>query len=108
MTIDLRNHNFDRRARRAYALFPCLAAAPSLTAMPSKAADDPLAVDNNLSDFIFSPIRAIGLLLLGFGFLQLGPSLKRTDHSQRANGTLTHTHGFVVTITTASLTLTTG
>ena len=36
------------------------------------AADDPLSVVNNLSDFIFSIIRAVGLILLGFGILQLG------------------------------------
>ena len=60
---DLRNSKCERRARRAYALFTCLVAALSLTVMPAMAADDPLAVVNNLSDFIFSLIRAIGLIL---------------------------------------------
>ncbi len=44
--------------------------------MPALAADDPLSVVNNLSEFIFSLIRAVGLILLGFGVLQLGLSLK--------------------------------
>ena len=43
---------------------------------PVLAAGDPLAVVNNLSDFIFSLIRAIGLILLGFGVVQIGLSLK--------------------------------
>ena len=38
---------------------------------PVLAAGDPLAVVNNLSDFIFSLIRAIGLILLGFGVVQI-------------------------------------
>ena len=33
------------------------------------AASDPLTVVNNLSDFIFGFIRAIGLILLGFGIV---------------------------------------
>ena len=31
------------------------------------AADDPLTVINNLSDFIFGLIRAVGMIILGFG-----------------------------------------
>ena len=108
MKNDLRNRNFDRRARRAYALFTCLVAALSFTVMPAMAADDPLAVVNNLSDFIFSLIRAIGLILLGFGVLQLGLSLKSHDPSQRANGMLTIAGGIVITFTKEILTLITG
>ena len=46
------------------------------------AASDPLTVVNNLSDFIFGFIRAIGLILLGFGIVQVGLSLKSHDPSQ--------------------------
>lgn len=53
------------------------------------AAGDPLSVVNNLSTFVFSLIRAIGLILLGFGIVQVGLSLKSHDPSQRANGFLT-------------------
>ena len=105
---DLRNSKCERRARRAYALFTCLVAPLSLTVMPAMAADDPLAVVNNLSDFIFSLIRAIGLILLGFGVLQLGLSLKSHDPSQRANGMLTIAGGIVITFTKEILTLITG
>ena len=34
------------------------------------AANDPLTVVNNLSDFIFGLIRAIGMILLGFGIVR--------------------------------------
>ena len=52
---------------------------------------------NNLSTFIFSLIRAIGLILLGFGIVQVGMSLKSHDPSQRANGFLTLAGGIIVT-----------
>ena len=97
MKNDLRNRNFSRRAQKAYAVFACLVAAMSLTVMPAMAADDPLAVVDNLSDFIFSLIRAIGLILLGFGVVQVGLSLKSHDPSQRANGFLTLAGGVIIT-----------
>ena len=60
------------------------------------AASDPLATIDNLSDFIFSAIKAIGLILLGFGIVQIGLSLKSHDASQRANGFLTFFGGVII------------
>ena len=60
------------------------------------AAGDPLATIENLSDFIFSAIKAIGLILLGFGIVQIGLSLKSHDASQRANGFLTFFGGVII------------
>lgn len=57
---------------------------------------DPISVVNNLSDFIFSLIRAIGIILLGFGIVQVGMSLKSHDPSQRANGFLTLAGGIII------------
>ena len=59
-------------------------------------AADPLATINNLSTFIFSAIKAIGLILLGFGIVQIGLSLKSHDASQRANGFLTFFGGVII------------
>lgn len=70
--------------------------------------DDPLTVVNNLSDFIFGLIRAIGLIMLGFGIVQVGLSLKGHDPSQRANGFLTVAGGIVITFAKEILTLITG
>ena len=70
--------------------------------------DDPIQVVNKLSDFIFGLIRAIGIILLAFGILQLGLSLKSHDPSQRANGMLTIAGGIVITFTKEILTLITG
>ena len=60
------------------------------------AAGDPLTTINSLSDFIFSAIKAIGLILLGFGIVQIGLSLKSHDASQRANGFLTFFGGVII------------
>ena len=72
------------------------------------AADDPLTVINNLSTFIFGLIRAIGLILLGFGIVQIGLSFKSQDPSQRANGFLTLAGGVIITFSKEILTLITG
>ena len=57
---------------------------------------------------LFSLIRAIGLILLGFGILQIGLALKPQDASQRANGMLTVAGGIVITFTKEILSLITG
>lgn len=59
-------------------------------------AADPLGTINSLSDFIFSAIKAIRLILLGFGVVQIGLSLKSHDASQRANGFLTFFGGVII------------
>jgi len=60
---------------------------------------DPIAVVNNLSDFVFGLIRAIGIILLAFGIVQVGLSLKSHDAAQRANGFLTLAGGIIITFT---------
>lgn len=72
------------------------------------AADDPLTVINNLSDFVFGLIRAVGMIILGFGIVQVGMSLKSHDPSQRANGFMTLAGGVVITFAKEILALITG
>ncbi len=72
------------------------------------AADDPLTVINNLSNFIFGLIRAVGMIILGFGIVQIGMSLKSHDPSQRANGIMTLAGGVVITFAKEILSVITG
>ena len=65
--------------------------------MTAYAANDPLVVVNNLSTFIFGLIRAVGLILLGWGIVQVGLSLQSHDPSQRSNGFLTLAGGIIIT-----------
>ena len=78
------------------------------TSVTAFAANDPIAVVNNLSDFIFGLVRAVGMIMLGFGIVQIGLSLKSHDPSQRANGFLTLAGGVVITFAKEILTLITG
>lgn len=72
------------------------------------AANDPITVVNNLSDFIFGLIKAIGMIMLGFGIVQMGLSLKSHDASQRANGLLTLAGGIIIAFAKEILTLIAG
>ena len=76
--------------------------------MTAFAAGDPITVVNNLSDFIFGLIRAVGLILLGWGIVQVGLSFQSHDPSQRSNGFLTLAGGIVITFAKEILTLITG
>ena len=83
--------------RRGFTLYAAVVAACSL-AMPALAATtDPLAVIGNLNTFIFSVIRAVGLILLGWGIVQIGLSLQSHDPSQRSQGFLTLAGGISIT-----------
>ena len=75
------------------------------TAVPVSASSDPIAVVNNLSDFIFGLIRAIGIILLGWGVVQVGLSFQSHDPSQRSNGFLTLAGGLVITFSKEILNL---
>ena len=72
------------------------------------AEDDPIEVVNNLSDFLFGLVRAVGMIMLGFAIVQIGLSLKSHDPSQRANGFLTLAGGVIITFAKEILSLITG
>lgn len=83
-----------RHGFRLWCLFAILLAC--MCAMPALAETAPIKVISNLSAFMFSVIRAIGLILLGFGIVQIGLSLKSHDPSQRANGFMTLAGGVII------------
>lgn len=93
---------------KSYVLGVSLFAITIGTSVNVLAADDPMTVVNNLSNFIFGLIRAIGMILLGFGIVQVGLSLKSHDPSQRANGFLTVAGGIVITFAKEILNMITG
>jgi hypothetical protein len=96
------------KIRRIFATYCMLVMMFTVLGVTAYAADDPITVVNNLSDFIFGLIRAIGLILLGFGIVQVGLSLKSHDPSQRANGFMTLTGGIIITFAKEILNLITG
>ncbi len=101
----VRLHENGHKVRRLYI---GIVIAMTLGVVTVFADSDPITVVNNLSAFIFSLIRAIGLILLGFGIVQVGLSLKSHDPSQRANGFLTLAGGIIITFTKEILNMITG
>lgn len=92
--------NLEIKVRKGFKFYAGLVLSLALTltlGITAFAAGDPVAVVNNLSTFIFGLIRAVGLILLGFGIVQVGLSLKSHDPSQRANGFLTVAGGIIIT-----------
>ena len=77
-----------RRVHRCYQTCAMLALLVTVLAVPALAADDPLTIVNNLSEFIFSIIRALGIIILGWGVVQVGMSIQSHDASQRTQGFL--------------------
>ena len=86
----------NKRKKILFILYTALVLTANLT-MPVFATNDPVAVVNNFSDFMFGLIRAIGMILLGLGIVQVGLSLKSHDPSQRANGFMTVAGGIIIT-----------
>lgn len=82
-----------KRGRSAMRFWAALVIALSVLTVPALAApsgggSDPLTIVNNLSDFIFSIIRALGIIILGWGVVQVGMSIQSHDASQRTQGFL--------------------
>ena len=98
----------NRKLAAAFIIYTVLVVICTVFCSTCFAAGDPISVVNNLSNFIFSLIRAIGLILLGLGIMQVGLSLKGHDPSQRANGFLTLAGGIIITFTKEILNLIVG
>ena len=97
-----------RKTRKVFAAYAVFVFCMTFGTLTVFVASDPIAVVNNLSNFIFGLIRAVGMIMLGFGIVQVGLSLKSHDPSQRANGFLTLAGGVVITFAKEILTLITG
>lgn len=80
--------NTNHFAHRLMAVWTTLVLAMTLFAAPAYAASDPLDIVSNLSDFIFSIIKALGVIILGWGIVQVGMSIQSHDASQRTQGFL--------------------
>lgn len=104
----LLHHKADMVKRTYRVLAPALALAFLLASPAYATGGDPLAVINNLTTFIFSLIRAVGMILLGWGIVQVGLSFQSHDPSQRSQGFLTLAGGLIVMFAKEILELITG
>jgi hypothetical protein len=85
-----------QHSRRIQARYLSVACTLALCTSTAFAETDPLATIDNLSSFIFSLIKAVGSILVGWGIVQVGLSLQGHDASQRSQGFLTLAGGIVV------------
>ena len=79
------------KVKKGYRIYVMAVLALTLTmsmGVTAFAAGDPITVVNNLSDFIFGLIRAVGLILLGWGIVQVGLSFQSHDPSQPKGGVM--------------------
>lgn len=87
----------NKKVKYLFMIYSALMIMLNTQIMPIMAAGDPVQVVNNLSNFIFGLIRAVGMIILGWGVVQVGLSFQSHDPSQRSNGFLTLTGGIVIT-----------
>lgn len=76
----------------------------ALTTPVFAAGGDPLSIVTNLSDFIFNIIKALGVIILGWGIVQVGMSIQSHDASQRTQGFLCLFGGLLITFAKEILT----
>ena len=98
----------NHKQKRGLRIYTAAILAVSILTTTAFADGDPLTVVNNLSDFIFGLIRAVGLILLGWGIVQVGLSFQSHDPSQRSNGFLTLAGGVIITFAKEILNLIVG
>ena len=94
-----------RKGRSAFAVYAALMLMLCCCTTTAFAASDPLTVINNLSDFIFSIIKALGIIILGWGVVQVGMSIQSHDASQRTQGFLCLFGGLLIAFAKESLTV---
>ena len=90
------NHlSTQRRMKRIHRIFSILTLLGALF-IPTAFAADPISVINNLSSFIFGLIKAVGIILVAWGVVQVGLSIQSHDASQRSQGFLTLAGGIII------------
>jgi len=86
-----------RRLRKAQKFLTCALVMLFVFAVPASASSsDPVQMIDNLKEYLFDAIGAIGLILVGVGVVQIGMSFKSQDPSQRAVGLLCTFGGIII------------
>ncbi len=93
LTLNTCEAKAKRRYATAVATIVCCVA---VTTPALAVTTDPLTAISNLSTFVFSAIQAIGVIILGWGVVQIGMSLQSHDPSQRSNGFLSLFGGLMI------------
>ena len=85
-----------KKFRKVSTVLICISTILSITTPTVYAASDPLSVINNLSNFIFDIVTAVGGIMVVFGIVQFGMALKSHDPSQKASSIFTIVGGLII------------
>ncbi len=93
---EMNNKNKIKKFKKVYRIVVSTFTILSITTPRVYAAEDPLAVINNLSNFIFDITTAVGSIMVVFGIVQFGLAMKSHDPSQKANSVFTIVGGLII------------
>lgn len=86
----------NRSLLRKYLVSTVAIATVAVFVCPVLAESEAETAINNMSDIIFGIIRAIGVILSGWGLVQVGMSFQSHDPSQRSQGFLCLAGGLII------------
>lgn len=105
------NSSIPRMVKKGFRYYCAMVMSSALLtcfSMTAFAAGGPLDAINNLSEFFFGFIRAIGSILAVWGIVQVGLSIQSHDASQRSNGFLVLAGGIIIFFAKEILNIITG
>ncbi|MDR1821186.1 MAG: formate hydrogenlyase [Oscillospiraceae bacterium] len=99
MNKNLNTEKRNRRTKRLLVRIGTAAVMATLLTVSAFAADPVLPVLDNMTDFVFSLVRALGVIMTIAGFVLLAMSVFQQDPHHRAQGITALIIGIVITFT---------
>lgn len=94
--VTVLNKNKRNAVLKRYLAISVTVAVVCVAMVPVLAASDAEKAIKNMSEIIFGIIRAIGVILAGWGLVQVGMSFQSHDPSQRSQGFLCLAGGLII------------
>ena len=94
--VTVLNKNKRNAVLKRYLAISVTVAIVCVAMVPVLAASDAEKAIKNMSEIIFGIIRAIGVILAGWGLVQVGMSFQSHDPSQRSQGFLCLAGGLII------------
>ena len=102
--VTVLSKNRKNKALKRYLSVALTCAVVGVAMLPVLADSDAETAINNMSNIIFGIIRAIGVILSGWGLVQVGMSFQSHDPSQRSQGFLCLAGGLIIVFAKSILT----
>ncbi len=102
--VTVLSKNKKNKTLKRYLSVALTCAVVGVAMLPVLADSDAETAINNMSNIIFGIIRAIGVILSGWGLVQVGMSFQSHDPSQRSQGFLCLAGGLIIVFAKSILT----